>query len=244
MLKRSLIVFIVTWSLALCGSMTAAKEAATLRFSMPENLRVGTVMAQRILLQAYAKIGVKINFVPLPAARSTLMWEDGRLDGLTYRLIDTELANGIQLKTPISYGDVVAFSIKERFQVAGYDSLRPYKVGYIAGVPFLLEKLKNVPVKESAPSIESLFRKLELGRSDVVVDSRFSLCFAEKLGIANVMILEPALERSFGHHYLHMRHQHLVEPLEKALQSMERDGSIKKLQDEAVRDFMLRCEPK
>ncbi|MES2049818.1 MAG: transporter substrate-binding domain-containing protein [Pseudomonadota bacterium] len=231
-------------SLVLNAAIGKPKDSSVLQFSEPENLRVSSVMAQKILLEAYKRIGIKINFLALPAARSILMWDDGRLDGISYRLIDSQLENGIRLTTPITKGDVVAFSIKQRFTVTGYESLQPYLVGYMAGVPFLLERLKNIPRKEPAPSIESLFKKLELGRSDVVVESRLSSCFAQKLGISNIIILEPALETTLGFHYLHKRQQKLVAPLEKVLRDMESDGTIKKYQDEATRDFMLRCEPK
>lgn len=231
-------------SLVLTAAIGKPKDSLVLQFSEPENLRVSSVMAQKILRHAYAKIGIKINFLPLPAARSTLMWEDGRLDGLSYRLIDSQLENGIRLTIPITKGDVVAFSIKQRFEIAGYDSLQAYLVGYMAGVPFLLERLKNVPRKEPAPSIESLFRKLQLGRSDLVLESRLSSCFAQKMGMSNIVILEPALETILGYHYLHIRHKKLAEALEKILRNMERDGTIKKYQDEATREFMLRCEAK
>lgn len=85
-------------SLVLIAAIGKPTEAKVLQFSQPENLRVSSVMAKKILTQAYARIGIKINFIALLAARSTLMWDDGRLDGMSYRLIDSKL------DTLISFG--------------------------------------------------------------------------------------------------------------------------------------------
>jgi polar amino acid transport system substrate-binding protein len=198
-------------------------------------------MAQKILIQAYLNMGIKILFLPMPAARSSMMWDDGRLDGLTYRLATTELPNGLKLSTPVAYGEVVAYSINKQFSIDGYASLSPYRVGYIAGAPFLLEKLKDIPQKEPAPNIESLFKKLQMGRSDLVIESKLSLCFVHKMGMSNVIVLQPPLETILGYHYLHQRHQHLYVQLEKTLLSMKLDGSLKKLQEQAIQEFSIQC---
>jgi polar amino acid transport system substrate-binding protein len=241
MLSRRLFICGMTASLCFGSAQITATEAQTLVFSTPEDLRVGALMAQKILLQAYLKMGVEINFLPIPAARSSVMWEDGRLDGVAYRLANTELANGLKLSTPVAYGDVVAYSINKQFTIEGYQGLKPYRIGYIAGAPFVLEKLKDIPRIESAPNIDSLFKKLQMGRSDLVIESSFSLCFVHKMGMSNVIMLQPPLETALGYHYLHRRHQHLYAQLEKTLLSMKLDGSLKKLQEQAIQEFSIQC---
>jgi polar amino acid transport system substrate-binding protein len=215
MLSRRLIICGMTASLCFGSAQIAATEAPTLVFPSPENLRVGALMAQKILMQAYLKMGVKISFLPMPAARSIAMWDGGHLDGITYRLAEEKLESGLKLSTPGTYGEVVVYSINKQFIIEGYQSLRPYRVGYIAGAPFLTAKLKDIPQKEPAPNIESLFKKLQMGRSDVVIESKLSLCFVHKMGMANVIVLQPALETILGYHYLHQRHQHLQAQLKK-----------------------------
>jgi len=63
----------------------------------------------------------------------------------------------------------------------------------------------------------------------------------EKLGIQDVVILEPALERRPIYTYLHVRHKDVVPELENTLKAMEDDGSIKKLQDEAITEYRQKC---
>ncbi|MBC3862111.1 transporter substrate-binding domain-containing protein [Undibacterium jejuense] len=212
-----------------------------LQIYVPDVERPSRLMAEKILTQAFNTMHVNVSFVPLPGLRMQVMWREGKLDGNAVRALSTDLVNGVKVDFPVAYEEAVVYTINKKFTPNGYDSLRPYRVGYIAGTAYFEERLKNTPERESAPSIESLFKKLEVGRSDIVVESRFSACVLKKLGIQDVVILEPALERRPIYTYLHVRHKDLIPELESTLKAMEDDGSIKKLQDEAITEYRQKC---
>ncbi|MFZ6754919.1 substrate-binding periplasmic protein [Undibacterium sp. Dicai25W] len=215
--------------------------ADSLQLQVADVERPSKLMAEKILTQAFNTMHVNVNFIPLPGMRMQVMWKEGRLDGIAGRALSSDLANGVRIDFPVAYEEAVVYTIKKNFIPNGYESLQPYSVGFLAGIPYFDERLKNVPERESAPSIESLFKKLEVGRSDIVVESRFSACVLKKLGIQDVVILEPALERRPIYVYLHVRHKDLVRELESVLKAMEVDGSVKKLQEQAIAEYRQKC---
>jgi polar amino acid transport system substrate-binding protein len=239
-LKNKLCQVFVSVSVLLSISLSYA-SATTLQIATSEARRPSSIMSEKILSLAYAQLGITIHLVPVPAARALAMWKSNQLDGIALRVIDIGFADTFRVNIPIAYEDAVVFTNKKQFQVNGYASLKPYVVGYMAGVSYLEDRLKDIPQKDAAPSIESLFRKLDVGRTDLVVESRSSLCTAKSLGYEKISILEPSLEKRMGYHDLHLRHKALALALEQILSEMEKDGRIKKIQDEVARDFIQNC---
>lgn len=225
----------------LVSSLAHPKDNAALRISTSLTERPSSIMSQKILTQAYAKLGLKLVFVATPEARARVMWEAQEIDGFDSRFTTVALPDSIKVKVAVAYEDGVVFTVHQHFVVSDYDSLKPYVVGYIAGTPYMLDKLKDVPRKEPAQSVESMFLMLQAGRTDIAIDSRFSLCFAKRLGLKQIVVLEPSIDKGYGYHYLSIKHQALVDPLEAILRSMEKDGTIKKIQEEVMHDFLARC---
>ena len=213
----------------------------TLDISLPDSIRPSTVTAQKVLVQAYAQLGIKLNFIATPGARTLNMWSTGKLDAVAIKVIDSGLPDSVKLSVPIAHEEIVVFATKKKLPVDGFDSLKPYVVGYVSGITYLEDRVRNVPQKETAPGLESLFRKLDAGRTDVAVDSRFSYCQVRKLGLNNIHILEPSLEKRQGYHFLHTRHKQLLPALEAVLHTMEKEGTIKKIQDEVMHEYMEQC---
>ena len=213
----------------------------SLTISLPDTNRPSTITAQKVLSKAYGQLGIKVNFIAVPGARALSMWNSGQLDAIAAKIIDSGLPDSVKVNVPIVFEEVVVFATKKNVTVDGFDSLKPYVVGYVSGITYLEDRLKNIPQRETAPGLESMFRKLEAGRTDVAVDSRFSFCLVHKLGLNDIRILEPSLEKRLGYHFLHKRHQRLVPAIEAVLRNMEKEGSIKKIQDEIMQDYMLQC---
>lgn len=228
-------------ALLFCCVVTQAHAIESLQISIPEIKRPSTSMAQKILLKAYAQLGIQVHFVSVPAVRGLAMWDANRIDGIAIRFLDYGPPDSIKISESVAYDEAVVFTLTKKFTVDGYASLKPYVVGYIAGVSVFLDRLKAIPNKEAAPNLESLFRKLQAGRTEVAIDSRHSLCLAKQLGFKDIVILEPSLEKAPGYHYLHQRHANLVAPLETALRGMEKDGTIRQIQQEVMQEFMAQC---
>jgi polar amino acid transport system substrate-binding protein len=157
-----------------------------------------------------------------------------------FRIAEAKLGDLQKIATPIAYEELVVFSVNKRFKVAGYRSLQPYSIGYLLGSRIFEEKLKGMSV-DTAPNLESLFNKLQAGRTDIAVDSRASFCRARKLGLTKVTILEPSLEKLLANHWVSRRHAALIPRLEAVLKKMKQDGAIKKIQEGAWKDFTAQC---
>ncbi len=102
------------------------------------------------------------------------------------------------------------------------------------------DQLKGMPA-DTAPNLESLFNQLQAGRTDIVIDARSSYCKAKMMGLDKVVMLEPPLEKLLGYHWLSVRHRALIPRLDAVLKKMKREDTIKKLQDDAWRDFNAQC---
>lgn len=239
--KPRLLLLLLTSSTLLLSSPALSRAERSLDIAVPDTNRPSTTSAQRVLSKAYEQLGIKVNFIALPGARALNMWNAGKLDAIAAKIIDSGLPDSMKVGVPVAFEEAVVFAARKNFTVDGFDSLKPYVVGYVSGVAYLDERLKNVAQKELAPNLESLFRKLEAGRTDVAIDSRFSFCLVRKLGLNHIRILEPSLEKRLGYHFVHIRHQHLVPALETVLRNMEKDGSIKKIQEEVMQEYMEQC---
>ncbi|MFZ6816234.1 substrate-binding periplasmic protein [Undibacterium sp. Rencai35W] len=223
----------------LCANFACAE--APLQIGTLDENRPSMTAAKEVMRVAYARAGVPIQFVTGSAKRHTGLLQAGKLDGFLFRLTfepDYEMRT---ITVPITREDLVVYSNGISFTVKGFQSLAPYSVGYVAGVQVVAEQLKEAQA-EAAPSIDSLFRKLDAGRTDIAVDSRFSLCNAKQLGLSHIVILEPSLAQLSGYHVLHKKHQDVYQKLEAVLQKMEKDGEIKNINDAVLYRYEEQCK--
>ncbi|MBC3860609.1 transporter substrate-binding domain-containing protein [Undibacterium jejuense] len=199
-----------------------------------------SIVAQRVLRAAYQRMGIGITFLLVPNLRTKTLLENHEVDGMSYRFSDAPIQNLVKLSVPITSEDLCVYTVDKKFVVNGYQSLRPYSIGYLNGARIFDDNLKEMRT-ETAPSEESLLRKLSAGRTDLVVESRASLCTAKKLGLNNVVMLEPSLESVLGYHWLSPAHQNLIPKLEQILKEMAREGTIKKIQRQVWDDYNADC---
>jgi polar amino acid transport system substrate-binding protein len=209
-------------------------------FSTIVDQRPSAMMAQRVLTQAYKQLDVTVSFEELPNQRARALQESNVLDGVDYRIMDSPVGDLQKVSISVGYEDLVAYSNGKRFKLEGYKSLQPYTIGYLSGAKVFEERLQGMEV-DTAPNLESLFRKLDAGRTDIVIDSRSSYCKVSKLGLHNIVMLEPSLERLPAYHWVSKRHKDLIPRLEAVLKKMAQDGTIRKLQEEAWKDYVAQC---
>jgi hypothetical protein len=68
----------------------------------------------------------------------------------------------------------------------------PIRRGYAQAEAGEVDGLGMTVTLELAPNLEALFRKLALGRTDVVVESRFNGCLVKQLGLQKAGLPLPA----------------------------------------------------
>jgi polar amino acid transport system substrate-binding protein len=217
----------------------APPPAAPLVFAIPPDERLSITMAQRVLTAAYHELGQDIQFVKLPVRRGYQVANE--VDGVGMGVTPDIAPSLVRIEVPVAYEEGAVYATRRDIVPNGYASLQPYLVGYIAGIGYLETKLQGMHT-DPANSVELLFRKLEMGRTDVVVDSRFNSCIIRQLDLKKVVLLQPSLEVVPGYHFLHQRHAELMGRITRVLQRMADDGSIKKIQAQALKEYRAQCD--
>ncbi len=184
-------------------------------------------IVDRIILQAFAKIGREALITRLPAERSLLVAAQGINDGDLIRVegLQRQYPNLIQVPEKLIDFEFVAFSKAAQVSVRDWDDLSPYSVGIVRGWKILQEKAAGALLTQ-VDSLALLFTLIEKGRADLVIYERLAgLQAIQSLQLKDIQQVEPPLETQSMYLYLHKRHKTLVAPLVEALRSMKRDGS-------------------
>lgn len=224
--------------LTLAGA-AAGSTAAPLVFAIPPEDRLSVTMAQRVLALVYQELGVEVQYTKLPVRRGYAQADE--VDGVGLGVTPDIGLTQVRIEVPVSYEEAAVYATRSDIVPQGYASLQPYVIGHIAGIGYLETRLQGMRT-DTASSVESLFRKLEMGRTDVVVDSRFNSCLIKTLGLRKVQLLQPSLETAPGYHFLHMRHSALIPKVTAVLRRMAADGTIKKVQAQALKEYRTQCD--
>lgn len=223
----------------LAGAALGGQAATPLVFAIPPEDRLSVTMAQRVLALAYQELGVEVQYTKLPVRRGYALADE--IDGVGLGVTLDIALTQVRIEVPVSYEEAAVYATRTDIVPNGYASLQPYVIGHIAGIGYLETRLQGMRT-DTATNVESLFRKLEMGRTDVVVDSRFNSCLIKTLGLRKVQLLHPSLETAPGFHFLHMRHAALVPRVTAVLRRMAADGTIKKVQAQALKEYRSQCD--
>jgi polar amino acid transport system substrate-binding protein len=222
-------------------TQAGAGGQTTLRFA-----RIADVPDQMVggeLLKAvYGRLGIAVEFVDVPGARALALSGGGVLDGEIHRIVGIERAHPalIRIDPPLNYIEQSVFTAGLRFDVRGWESLRPYSVGIVRGVGSSEAGTQDLPLVQRAADLESLIRMLEAHRLDLLVTDRFSgQVMLRRMGLqSRIQPLSPPIEHISIHHYLHERHRDLVAPVAAVLREMVASGELGRLREALVRQAL------
>lgn len=171
--------------------------------SHAKSIRIGAIEGsanskpiEKILREAYRKLGLDLEVSYFPARRSLRLADKGKFDGELQRIDGLEKKYTNLIKVPIKVGAFggMAFTTGLRFKIDGWHSLKSYKIGIVRGVAFV-EKGTLGFNAISTDDIDSLFRMLKKGRFDVAVVSESSgKCAIERGNIDGVTMLPTPLQ--------------------------------------------------
>lgn len=229
-------IIVLTVCMLLMVMQVNAEE--TLTITAIENLSHGFI-TEKILKEAYKRIGIRMEVKGYPAERAMQMANDGESDGELRRPagMDKEYKNLIMVPQSVDFGEAVVFTKNKVFSINGWDSLKPYKIGILRGNKFA-EKGTEGMNRFAANTIEQLFEMLDAGRTDIIVLLRRNgLATLKKLNLTGIRALEPPVENMPLYHYLNKKNERLVPKITAALQEMEKEGLIQKIKDQAMSDF-------
>lgn len=238
------ILFVATMLITLvgvCGSGLAAERSVVL--ATPLNT-IDTVISEVVLREAYGRIGLNVEIQKYPGERALRLADRGAVDGEVQRIdgLDRKYANLVQIYPPTNFIEGGVFTTGTVFDVDGWESLRPYRIGITRGIKFAEENTRGMDVY-SAGNYEELFQMLVRGRVDVIVSPSMNGRYQMNLmGLSGIRLLEPAVARFELFHYLHKDRADLASRITPVLEVMERDGTLSAIRKHVVAVLMARAK--
>lgn len=236
-MKQKLITLIFSVMFLFMGALNAKDR---LVFSTFPDVDPATIMSERILKVAYGELGISIKMQKLPGKRALVHSNRGITDGELFRIlgINKTFQNLIPIMVPVHYSSFVVFTTNVDFEVNGWESLRPYKIGYLSGIALIENNTKGMMV-EPVNTMKQGFKKLILERTHVMIETRISgLSVIKENNFKGITILEPPLQNVPVYHYLHKKHRALIPELEKVMRQIEQDGRRQQIRDAVLDEFL------
>lgn len=201
-----------------------------------------TGICDRIMTEAFRRMGITLKIVNLPSERALINANEGLDDGNFARVegLDKQYPNLIRVSEEITTFEFVAFSRKAAFKTTGWDSLKPYNVGIITGWKILENNIVGGKSLTKVSDEHQLFKLLLSGKVDLVVYDRMQgRVVLNRLTAGGIRALKPPLAVKGMYPYLHKRHAGLVPKLEHTLRAMKKDGTFKRIAGESLRSVSL-----
>lgn len=208
----------------------------------PNSTEDHTGICDRIMTEAFRRMGINLKIVRLPSERALINANDGIDDGNYARVEGMEklYPNLIRVPVEITTFEFVAFSRKAAIKTAGWDSLKSYKVGIITGWKILENNIVGVKSLTKVSNEKLLFSLLITGKVDLVVYDRMQgKVVLKQLASEDVRVLKPPLAVKGMYPYLHKRHASLVPKLELTLRAMKKDGTYKRIVEETMNSISV-----
>jgi polar amino acid transport system substrate-binding protein len=221
--------------LALSGMLpawAAAQAMPVMNISTLTGDDPAAVIAELVLREAYRRLGRTLVVHQLPGERSLVYANEGKMDGELYRKLglDRDYPNLAIVPVPLLTFELVIFTRGTSFVVNGWDSLRPYTMGFVRGNKIAQENTKGMKV-EQVPTMHQAFEKLMMGRTDLVLGHRASgMAVVRSQKLEGITVLEPPLASFPVYHYVNRKHEALVPELTRVLKQMQADRTIERIQ--------------
>jgi polar amino acid transport system substrate-binding protein len=214
-------------------------------FSAPVSNNAQTGFGDRVLAEAFKRIGYTLETQRLPAERALINANNGVDDGELMRVsgLQKNYINLIQVPEPIMTIDMVLFTKnRSAFVVDGWDSMRAQSLAIITGWKIMersFAKLRGAVELIKADNAKQLFTLLEKDRVDFIAYSNWSgLGYLKRHNMQGITLLEPPLARPKFYTYLHKKHKKLVPKLAAAIREMKKDGAMQKLFDQILKPYL------
>jgi len=200
-----------------------------------------TGMLDRIVKEAFQRIGITVDVPFLPAERSIMAANAGIHDGELNRIEGIERLYPHLVRVPESNMDFnfVAFSKKQDFATTDWSTLKSLRVGYIKGWKVLEEQLRDHPEVTYTNSAEQLFNQLDKDHIDVALyGERIGYAQLKNMGLTDVKVLQPPLTTKKMYMYLNEKHKNLTVKVAESLREMKRDGTYDRIVEETTAPYL------
>jgi len=191
----------------------------------------------KIVLEAFRRIGTPVAIVHRPSERALQNADDGLDDGNFARVagLEARYPNLVMVPEKISDFYFTVFTKDPSLTAVRFEDLKAKKVGIVIGWKILEANLAGVKTLTKLKNEQSLFDFLAHDRCDAVVyDLLQGREVIRKKDLAGVRAVTPPLATLPMYLYLNKRHAALVAPLAGALASMRLDGTSERLTQDDV----------
>ena len=190
--------------------------------------------------ELFSRIGLDAKVIPLPSARSIINANEGIDDGVIARTpgMDKKYKNLIMVPVPVVTFKFVAYSLNKKISVNGWDSFKPYSVGYIRGWHIYEKSLPTTKSVTVVNNAEQLFRLLMNKRTDLILFEYYRGSWWNKHLNANAHLIGSPIAEKDMYIYMHKKHKDLVPRMAQALKDMENDGTYKKIKDDTLEPLL------
>ncbi|POF31766.1 type 2 periplasmic-binding domain-containing protein [Roseibium marinum] len=201
-----------------------------------------TPVAEKILSQAYAELGIQIETVISNPRRALLDAASGKTDGELVRVegVSDRHKTLIRVDVPVVVARIFAFTRNPQLQGKSLSELKYLRAGHVGGARFAGELAEGFLEVWTAEEPEQLFEMLLRDRIDVVVvgeDTGNRLI--REMGLTDVYPLQPSLGEIAFYHFLHVKHADLVPLIEDVLRRRLEDAEGDEQEDSTRREPSL-----
>jgi polar amino acid transport system substrate-binding protein len=149
-----------------CLPITSAQgqEITPMQISTLLETDPATTIAERVLHEAYRRLGLSIVVNKLPGERSLFAANHGQMDGELYRKLGMErdYPNLQIIPVPLLTYEIVIFTLGTSFVVNGWESLRPFTIGFVKGIKIIEQNTQGMKLEPTA-TMHQAFLKMSLG---------------------------------------------------------------------------------
>lgn len=198
----------------------------------PHSRADGTGFEDRIVAEAFRRIGVDVRLVQLPSERALQNADQGIDDGNFPRIagLMALYPNLVMVPESMSSFPCAAFTRDPTLKALAWADLRSRQVAYVLGWKLVELNVPDPAKLQHARDQETLFALLDTGRAQIVLaDLHTGREIIRRKGYKNMRALLPPLADPPMYLYLHKRHAALAPRLAEALREMKRDGTLERL---------------
>lgn len=173
------------------------------------------------------RLGLTIQIQTLPAERALLNANSAVEDGDICRVagLSSNYANLIQVPEAVFTVKSVVISKNEKFKVSGFNSLRPYRVGFLLGRKFIEDNLTGAKSVTKFATDQEAIAALEKDLIDVAILEKSAGMLLLKTH-PGLKLLQPQLFQADCYLYLNVKHQKWAPIISAELSKMRKEGTL------------------
>jgi polar amino acid transport system substrate-binding protein len=203
----------------------------------PRSSPEGKGFEDRILAEAFRRLGMSYRIVRLPSERALLSADQGLVDGDYVRIagLEPSYPNLVMVAEPIASMEFTAFALAPSLPIDSWQQLSALELGHINGWKIFEEKTKGFPHLTVVRDEAALFSLLRTGKVDAVLYERLEgeRYFRASGGPGGIRAGK-TLEKRDMYLYLNVRHAALAPLLAAKLKEMRAEGLIDRIVKEVL----------